>query len=145
MSSGSKSSSRKKTARRGNGADPHRPFDGKIWTQAKAIASDYRILIEADDEVGYFGRSLEMPGVMADGTTPTKCVEAVREALASAIATMIEQGQTPPLPAREERRTSQLNIRLTPEEKEILETAARHKGFRGVSDFVRTTTLSHLR
>ena len=124
MSSESKSSSRKKTAHRSRSADLRRPFDRKILAQAKSIASDYRILLEADEDAGYFGRSLEMPGVMADGSTPTKCVEAVREALATAIATMIEQGETPPLPAREERRTSQLNIRLTPEEKEMLEAAA---------------------
>ena len=86
-----------------------------------------------------------MPQVMNDGKTPDECVEKTRDILTTAVAYMLEQGQVPPAPAAENRRTEQLNIRLTPEEKLLLEDAARRKGFRGLSDFVRNASLSSIR
>jgi uncharacterized protein (DUF1778 family) len=56
---------------------------------------------------------------------------------------MIESGQTPPAPASENKRTEQINVRLTPEEKLTLEEAARSKGYRGISDFVRSASLAN--
>ena len=64
-----------------------------------------------------------------------------REALAGAVAYMIETAQRPPSPAREGRRTEQVNVRLTAEEKLVLETTARRKGFQGLSDFIRNAAL----
>jgi len=81
--------------------------------------------------------------VMADGKTPDVCVSSLREALVAAVATMLELGQRPPTPAARSQRTAQINIRVSEEEKLILEDAARRSGFRGVSDFVRSTALSH--
>lgn len=121
-----------------------RPFDAGILKRAREIVGRYRLILEEDPEVGFLGRSIELPGVMADGPTPEKCVKEVREALAGVVATMLEAGESPPIPASEERRTDQVNIRLTSEEKLLLEEAARRKGFRGVSDYVRTVTLQDL-
>ena len=39
-------------------------------------------------------------------------------------------------------RSAQVNVRLTPEEKAALESKAKAKGFRGLSDFIRTTVLT---
>jgi uncharacterized protein (DUF1778 family) len=39
--------------------------------------------------------------------------------------------------------TEQINVRLTPEEKLLLEEMARSKGFRGISDFVRSASLAN--
>ena len=36
----------------------------------------------------------------------------------------------------------QVNVRLTPEEKAILESKAKAKGFRGLSDFIRASVLT---
>lgn len=82
---------------------------------------------------------------MADGRTPEACVRSIREALTVATATMIEQGEDPPVSADDSGRREQINIRVTVEEKLRLEEAAHSKGFRGISDFVRSTTLSSLR
>jgi uncharacterized protein (DUF1778 family) len=83
-----------------------------------------------------------MPTVFADGPTADQCVRATREALTAAVATMLEMGLRPPAPAAKGARQAQINVRLTAEEKLILEDSARRAGFRGVSDFVRAAALS---
>ena len=122
-----------------------RAFASDVLRQARELASEYRIILEQEPELGFVGHALEMPGVMADGKTPTECVEQVREAAAGAVATMIEQGQMPPRPAGEKKRQAQLNLRVTDEEKLVLEEAASRRGFRGVSDFVRDAALHRAR
>jgi len=64
-----------------------------------------------------------------------------RDALAVAVGYMIEEGQKPPAPAQAGTRTKQVNVRLTAEEKVLLETTAKQKGFQGLSDFVRAAAL----
>lgn len=94
------------------------------------------------EDGAYYGRSLEMPGAMDDGKTPDECVRKAREAMTVAVAVMLESGQTPPLPALEGRRTQQVNIRLSPEERVLIEESARARGFRGISDYMRSLALS---
>ena len=106
------------------------------------MAEAYKIVIEPEPELGFMGRSVEMPHVWGDGRTPTECVKSVREALIAVVATMLEMGERPPAPASEAKRQVQLNIRLTDEEKLLLEEAARRDGFRGLSDFVRAAALA---
>jgi predicted RNase H-like HicB family nuclease len=117
------------------------PFDRTVLKQARAIADKYQIILQFEDGE-YYGRGLEMPYVMNDGKTPDACVRATRESLTVAVATLLETGEVPPAPASEGKRTEQVNVRLTPEEKLLLEEAARSKGFRGLGDFVRSTALS---
>jgi predicted RNase H-like HicB family nuclease len=118
-----------------------RPFDPAILRRAREIAVRYQIIIQEEDDACY-GRGLEMPGVMNDGKTPAECLKATREALVVAVAYLLETGKAPPPPASENRRSEQINIRLTAEERVVLEEAARRKGFRGISDFVRSASLS---
>lgn len=141
MSKRSKSSSTKSRSK----LPLDRPFAPSVLRQARELAYQYRLILEPSDDLGFMGTSIEMPLVLGDGKTPDACVRETREALVSAIATMIENGEAPPAPSSEELRTEQVNIRLTPREKLLLEEAARSKGFRGVSDFVRTTTLTSVR
>jgi predicted RNase H-like HicB family nuclease len=122
-----------------------RPFDPTLLKRAQSVAAQYRIILESDPDVGFIGHGLELPNVFADGPTPSDCVKAVREALAATVATMLEQGSRPPAPAREGLRQTQLNIRVSAEEKLVLEDAARRHGFRGVSDYVRSAALDHAR
>jgi predicted RNase H-like HicB family nuclease len=122
-----------------------RPFDPKVLRQAYEIAAEYRIILEPNDEVGFMGSAVEMPNVWGDGKTPDACVRETREALASVVATLLERGESPPLPSRDDLRDQQINIRVTVREKLVLEEAAHSRGFRGISDFVRSTTLSSLR
>jgi predicted RNase H-like HicB family nuclease len=118
-----------------------RPFDPAILRRARELADAYQIILQFEDGL-YYGRGLEMPTVMSHGRTPDQCVRATRDTLTTAVAYMLEEGQTPPAPAAENKRTEQVNVRLTPEEKLLLEEAARSKGYRGVSDFVRSASLA---
>ncbi|SRR6266550_1375775 len=121
-----------------------RPFSSEVLRRAKDIANSYQIVIQAEDGE-YYGRGLEMPYVMNNGKTPDECVKATREALTAAVAYLLESGKAPPPPASEQNRSEQINIRVTTEEKMLLEEAARSRGFRGISDYVRSASLSNLR
>ncbi len=55
---------------------------------------------------------------------------------------MIEEGRTPPVGAT--KRAAQVNVRLTQEEKLLLEETAKREGFKGISDFIRHLALSHM-
>ena len=133
-------SSKKKGARE---AALDRAFDPALERRAREIAQRYRLVLEPDADVGFVGRGLELPTVFADGLSADQCVRATREALTAAVATMLELGLRPPAPAAKNARQAQINIRLTAEEKLILEDSARRAGFRGISDFVRAAALSH--
>ena len=74
-------------------------FAPGIWREAQRLASRYQILLQPEPEVGYLGRVVEMPLVMADGPTVEACAASTLAALTAAIATMHEQGEQPPAPA----------------------------------------------
>lgn len=134
-----------KSSKKSKGSDAalDRPFDPALEERARQLAERYRLVLEPDIEVGFVGRGLEMPTVFADAPTPDECVRAAREALTAAVATMLEMGLRPPAPVAKGMRQAQINVRLTAEERLILEDSARRAGFRGVSDFVRAAALSH--
>lgn len=119
-----------------------RPFDPAVIAKARKIAAQYRIILEPDEDPAYVGHPLELPGCFGGGDTPDAAVENIREAAASLVAYLLEKGQTPPAPASEAKRTEQINVRLTDEEKLRIESAARREGFRGISDYVRTKALA---
>src|SRR5687767_12730777 len=111
-----------------------RPFDSAILRRAKSVAAQYQIVLQFEDGE-YYGRGLEMPYVMNDGKTPDECVKATRESLAVAVAVLLEEGEMPPAPASGGKRSEQINVRLTTEEKQLLENVARNRGFKGLADF----------
>lgn len=121
--------------------DLRAPFEARVLQAAKRIAHAYDLVLRYEDGE-WFGHALEYPEAMGDGKTLEACVRATRQALAVAVATMLEAGQSPPPPARDGHRSAQVNVRLTPEEKAILESKAKAKGFRGLSDFIRTAVLA---
>ncbi|MDD4891020.1 MAG: hypothetical protein PHU85_13950 [Phycisphaerae bacterium] len=55
---------------------------------------------------------------------------------------MLEDGDAPPISARQNGRSEQVNLLLTPEEKVVLEARSRAKGFRGISDYIRVSVLA---
>jgi len=131
-------------ARKANASDgPHveRQFDQDTLERAREIASHYRVVIEAA-ESQFVGWSLEMPGVLAEGSTAEECVKEVYKALEFTVATLLDDGEHPPIPySEQDNRTAQINVRVTPEEKSTLEQTSRRRGFKGVSDFVRFVAL----
>jgi|WetSurMetagenome_2_1015567.scaffolds.fasta_scaffold141888_2 predicted RNase H-like HicB family nuclease len=125
---------------RSSESDTARPFDPAMLDKARKIASDYEIVMWFEDGEWY-GRGLELPHTYGDGKTPAACIASVRQGLVVTVATMLEDGERPPVPARTGERTEQVNIRLTASEKAMLENRSRAGGFRGVSDFVRASVL----
>jgi predicted RNase H-like HicB family nuclease len=115
-------------------------FRSDIWKNAIQLAQQYQIILES--EAGHWhGRGLELPHVFGDGSTPQACIKSTRQALAAAVAYLMERRRKPPSPARNGRRTQQVNVRLTAEEKAMLESIARGKGFQGLSDYLRSAAL----
>jgi len=117
-----------------------KPFEDNILATAKTIAEKYEIILAFEDNE-YYGRGLEMPYVFADGKTPDECVQKTKEALVAAVAHLLERGQSVPSPTKEGKRTEQVNIRLTPEEKTIFSAYAKAYGFKGLADFFRSQVL----
>jgi len=131
----------------GNGKktnDPTAPFSAALIRKAREIARSYRIAIEKSESLGYIGTAIELPSVFADGRTPGECYDATQEALTVAVATMLDAGQRPPQPAAAMKRNTQVNVRLTYEERSLIATAAANSGFKGLSDFIRNTVLDRI-
>ncbi len=120
------------------------PFAGATIQAARNLVSEYQIIVECE-EGHWYGRGLEMPHVYGDGPTVERCISEARDALAGAVAYLLEQGRIPPTPAKQGKRLAQVNVRLTAEEKAILEGAARRKGFEGLSDFIRAAAIEAVR
>ena len=116
-------------------------FGKEVLVKAKKLAAEYHITLEKNERLGFVGSSVELPNVYADGKTADDCYAATLEALTVAVATMLECGQRPPVPMDSRKRTLQVNIRLTPEEKSLLLHASSILGFSGVSDFIRNSAL----
>lgn len=128
----------------GKGSKISRPFAPKVLAEAQQVAADYQVIVQSENG-HWYGRGLEMPHVFGDGKTAEACVEDTLSALTAAVAFLIESGQSPPPPTREGRRTQQVNVRLTAEEKVVLETTAKRKGYQGLSDFMRAASLEATR
>lgn len=125
---------------------PDRPFDPAIWQKAEQIARGYSIVVRTEPEVGGFmGRGIEFPNAFGDGVTEQACLADTREALTLVVATMLENGEVPPSPASEDRRDEQVNVRLSRFEKLVLEDAAQSRGYRGISDYMRATSLASVK
>ena|SRR5687767_1350944 len=116
-------------------------FGKLILERARAIAATYTFVIETDATLGYVGWTREMPGVMADGHSVESCARAAVFAVETAIAAMLERGESPPISAAREKRTEQVNLRLTRSEKALLTQESTRRGFRGLADFVRALVL----
>ena len=122
----------------------NKAFDPAVLEKARKRARGYHIVLEQSPKLGFIGSSLELPNVYADAKTPEACFAATRKALTAAVAAMLECGQRPPVPAGSRKRTFQVNIRLTGEEKALLSDASSLLGFTGLSDFVRNSALERV-
>jgi predicted RNase H-like HicB family nuclease len=116
------------------------PFNKAIRDAAKRIVDAYDIVMRLE-EGEWVGHALEYPEASGVGKTVQECMEETRKTLLVGVASMLEDGDTPPIPARQNVRSEQVNLRLTPEEKAVLESRSRTKGFRGIADYVRAAVL----
>jgi predicted RNase H-like HicB family nuclease len=134
-------SARRKRPRSRGEADLRRPFDRRVLARARDIAAGYQVVMWAEDG-HFYGRGVELPTTFGDGPSPDACMKDTREALSVTVAYMLEQGEAPPPAASEEKRTEQINLRVSAEEKLRLETLARQYGFKGVADYLRARGLA---
>ncbi len=104
---------------------------------ALRIVSGYRFIVELDETYGFVGRMIEMPGVVAEGKSADECIEKLRTQALDEVARIVREGQRPPVAGR---RSEQVNIRLTPLEKMLVEDAAYQQGCT-LSDFLRGVAL----
>jgi predicted RNase H-like HicB family nuclease len=119
----------------------NRPFTARIIKDARKIAAEYQVVLHREDGKWY-GRGLELPHVIAAGKTADACIADTQQAMCAAVALLLEQGLRPPAPGRQGMRSEQIEVRLTAMEKAVLETAARSRGYRDISDFVREAALA---
>jgi predicted RNase H-like HicB family nuclease len=125
--------------------DLWKELDAATLHRAEEIANRYTVLLEPHERRGFMARCLEFPTVWALARTESACVKKIRHAPTGGVAFMLHSGEAPPLPASEARRDQQVNIRLTAEERELLENFAKRRGYRGIPDFMRTAALSQTR
>jgi predicted RNase H-like HicB family nuclease len=132
-----------KSSRTGKGSkgSVDRPFDPAVVKRAREIASKYQVIIQ-QEEGEFIGRGLELPNAYEDGGTADECVKKTREMFVTVVAAMIEAGEVPPPPASEGKRTEQVNVRLSAEEKLVLEASARRHGNAGLAEYIRSVALA---
>ena len=116
------------------------PFGKAILAAAKQFVDAYDIVMRRE-EGEWVGHALEYPEAIGVGKTVQQCMAETRKSLLAGVASMLEDGDAPPVPARQNVRSEQVNLRLTPEEKAVLESRSRSKGFRGIADYVRAAAL----
>jgi predicted RNase H-like HicB family nuclease len=132
-----------KKSNRQSSTDPRRPFAPAVIRRAEELAARYQVVVWHDEEENcFYGRGVELPLAMGDGSTSEQCIQETRAAFVAVLATLIEAGQPVPAPATEGKRDQQVNVRLTSNERLTLEAAARQRGFTGISDFVRAAALA---
>jgi predicted RNase H-like HicB family nuclease len=112
-----------------------------VLRKAEKLVDGYKIVIEPHKEAGFVGSAVEFPTAFAKGKTREECLKTTKEVLTAAVATMIHLGGTPPTPASAQRRTTQVNVRLTPAEKDMMSRVAAESGFKGLGDFLRAAAI----
>ena len=90
---------------------------------------------------GYVGSTRELPGVVVSAPTLTEAARRLDFGLETVVATSSADGERPPLPAAREKRTEQVNVRLTPTERRLLERESARQGSRGIGDLVRAAVI----
>jgi len=115
-------------------------FDAKILSKAERAVDEYRFAFWREDG-RYVGQCVEMD-TLGIGATVERCIAEARALAVTGVAFMLESGQRPPLPSRNQDRNVQVNIRLSPDEKRAIEEAASKGGFRGISDYLRIRGLA---
>ena len=116
----------------------------KVTAQHKAnaakLAEKYRITLWQEDG-DWFGRCVELPNCMGDGSTPEAAIAATKETIIAGLSTDLARGLSAPLPARNAIRSEQVNVRLSADEREAIEANALRAGFKGLADYLRAVAL----
>lgn len=118
-----------------------RGFAPQVLARATELAGAYAFITRTSPEGEFLAEVLEFPGVLGVGASRELAFKEAHELLITALATMLELDEPLPAPASDNKRTQQVNIRLTDLERLRLETLARRQGFRSLSDYIRAAAL----
>ena len=107
------------------------------------MAHRYQVILWSE-EGRWFGRWLELPLVFGDGRTPLAALADARESLVTTLASMLEEGETLPVPGvgGEHKRDQQVSLRLSRQEKLRLDAVARQTGYKGAADYLRARAIA---
>lgn len=111
--------------------------DCDLLARAKSIVSGYQLKITSTGPNTFIGSAYELPLVLARGSAD-RIVEETRDALICAVCVILQEGGAPPEGGR---RDIQVNVRMSAVEKDTLESVARARGYRGISDYLRSIGL----
>ncbi len=111
-----------------------------MLAKARKIAGRYSLILKPHPDLGFTGRGVELSFVLADGRTEQECAQQMREALTTAVATLLELDQLPP-PVADEGRRAQVNVRLSRDEQLFLTSEANRQGYSSLSDFMRAAAI----
>jgi len=89
----------------------------------------------------WWSRCVELPNCLGDGKDVESALASAREAVTAGLASDLAAGLPAPAPAREQIRSEQVNIRLSADEREIIQANASRAGFKGMADYVRSVAL----
>lgn len=117
------------------------PIPADLLRKGMELARRYQVVLW-EESGEFYGRGLELPYVMEDGPTADACMKKLRQAMGETVGHLLERGEPAPSPVSEARRTAQVNIRITTQEKSLLEQVARAHGYHGISDYVRDRALA---
>ena len=116
--------------------------DEALIREARVRALEFNIVVSQRDSGKYVGFAREFPRHFGIGGSVEECFHKTRDAIVGAVALSMKLGEPIPEPVRDLRRHEQVNIRLTIEEKAMLQAAADADGARSLSDFVRELCLT---
>ncbi len=108
------------------------------------FAHRYQLVIKPakDDSGSYVGFAMELRNVIGHGATHKECQENTLNAIVDAVVQIQENDGIPPQPAAE-RRVFQVNVRLTSNERTVLEQAAIANKIT-LSEYIRNVVLAEV-
>ncbi|MDX2148216.1 MAG: DUF1778 domain-containing protein [Planctomycetota bacterium] len=110
----------------------------EMEARAKELVSQYNFEFKLRGDT-FIGFTRELPGVTGLGKSFEQCRDATMEAQVATVAALLRKGLA--VPEAGENKSEQLNLRLTREDKDVLQLAAGKGGYRSVSEFVRKAAL----
>ena len=117
--------------------------EADLLSKARGFALRYRIILTPTDDGSFIANAMELPGIIIQEATLTKVVEELHNVLIEVIVRLLREGNAPPQPTAG-RRLEQVNVKLSLEERSLMESAARARGNRGVADYLRQLGLEHI-
>lgn len=108
--------------------------------RAAKAAQTYKFTVWLEDGE-WWARCLELPHCMGDGATAEAAIASAREAVVAGLSADLAAGIPAPLPAREGIRSEQVNVRLSADERTLIEANAIRAGFKGMADYIRAVAI----